>query len=125
MTDPEHRREAEVKNIERTVLRIGVVVGEPENERGEPKRALHPECIPQRTAYPQSRRLLRGRVEMWDRRDRTASARRCGKCLDLHCASLTFDSWLNLSAQYTSTAANASIATNAIMMLVASVGSGV
>ena len=38
MTDPEQRGQAEVKLIERTILRVGVPKEEPEDNRRQPER---------------------------------------------------------------------------------------
>ena len=52
MTDPEERGEAEVEQIERAILRVGIPATEPENDRRQPEGAEHPEPIPGWAANP-------------------------------------------------------------------------
>ena len=59
MPDPEKRGESKIEQIERAILRVGISVAEPENDRREPERAEHPEPIPGRTADPGRRQSCR------------------------------------------------------------------
>ena len=52
MPDPEKRRQSKIEQIQRAILRIGISVAKPEDDRREPERAEHPEPIPGRAADP-------------------------------------------------------------------------
>src|SRR5262249_1074089 len=58
VTDPKEGGQTEVKQIERTRLRISIAVDEQKNDRREPERAEHPEPIPNRSTDPRRRQFL-------------------------------------------------------------------
>ena len=46
VTDPKEGGEGKVKIIKRTLLGLGIAVREPEDNRRQPERALHPKAVP-------------------------------------------------------------------------------